>query len=194
MTATFWGPHFPLRHWGPHFPGYLVDAGNPPSGAATFVLMIEGGAQITYSWRTDVFKAYSGIERRAAELDDPLQSLKGSALLIGDGVRIARSQLALYAAAGRPFLIALPFEDRSLVADASGASVFPSSTDDVDWCNVGQRVVVVSINESDYVEAVIVSVAAGEIVLDTEPGTVGNIGGVAFHDVLGQVSHSKNSM
>ncbi len=178
MGADFWGPHFPRRHWGPHFPGWVVDPGNPPTGAATFVLILEAGVQVTYTWQTDVFKPYSGRERRTSLRDDPLQSLSGSALLIGDDVRIERATLARYAAAGRPFLIGLPYESLTLRADPSGQTVYVYSTVNCDWTNLGQRVIVVSRDQQSFAEFSVVSSTSDSITLDNNPGDEGLAGGV----------------
>lgn len=182
MSLSYWGPHFPqpsgaLSYWGGHFPEGDVDTGNPPTGAATFVLLLDAGVTVTYGWQTDVFKSYGGIERRAALLDDPLQTIRGTALLIGNAARGMRSTLARFAAIGRAFLLALPYEELTLVQDSSGTTVYPSSTTNCDWANQGQRVVIVASDNETFVEGVIQSKTSSTMVLDITPGAVGIAGG-----------------
>ncbi len=164
------------RFWGPHFPDgadVVIDQVSPtgPETVATFALKLETGVSITYSWETDVFKAYDGSERRASTLEDPKQSYQGTALLLdGDSLDV-RSQIARYAALGRPFLLGLPFEEVTIPAEADGFTVPVASTDLLDWALPGQRVIVFQ-SDGDYQDAVIQAVGSDEIDLNVAPAFV----------------------
>ncbi len=157
------------RYWGAHFsdgadvetPPLVEPTG--PQAAATFVLQLENGLKVGLSWATDLFKSYTGKERRASLLDDPRQQYAGRALLLGDHVRQVRSQLARYAALGRPFLLGLPFEETILTADAAGA-VCAVADAALDWAVKGQRVIAIS--GAGSVEAVIQDASGSSITLD----------------------------
>jgi hypothetical protein len=49
----------------------VVIPGVGPAGAATFVLDLEAGSQLTFSWRTEVQKALNGLEQRICDGDAP---------------------------------------------------------------------------------------------------------------------------
>jgi hypothetical protein len=153
------------------FPGY------GPSGVATFALDLEDGFKVTLSWRTDVISHADGTEQRISTLDRPVQHYDGAALLIGSTRRLARARLARYAAQGAEFLLALPHEALTPIADASGAQLTVSSLTYCDWKEVGQRVVVLSADRSQSVDGVIQAVSGNHVTLDVAPGSVGAEGG-----------------
>lgn len=207
--GRFWGPMYPeawadvnRRYWGdvPDPSGALRFRGNMypdpgpgpgavtpigPAGAATFVADLDSPMTVTFGWQTDLAKSRDGQERRAAVLDHPKRTFKGSALLIGGAsVRTLRAQLARYAARGATFLLGLPFEGVLLTQDAAGAVVFIAATAAAnnDWINPGQRVVVMSASRV-AVDAVIQSVAGGSVTLDISPGAVAKAGGILMPSV-----------
>ncbi|RPH65005.1 MAG: hypothetical protein EHM89_00250 [Acidobacteria bacterium] len=188
MTISFFGQHFPDANlvdgkifWDGHFPDGGQDpefaVGFGPAGVATLVLDLENGFQVTYNWITDVkIKTRSGKEQRISRNDVARQSFSGSALLRADSPRTVRAQMARFAAVGAQFLLGLPHEDLTIAADASTFTVFVHSTAYSDWAKPGQRVVVA--RAGSFVDAVIQSVTSTTIVLDIEPGSLGNVGGV----------------
>ncbi len=180
---SWWGGWFPegpgLSYWGGHFPEGAADPGLPPAGSATFAL-VESGARVTYAWRTGQFKSYSGIERRSSIVDDPAQRFEGQALLTGANTRAVRSQLAKYAALGRPFLLGLSYESLAIRAAAVGTTIAVHSTALSDWAIPGTRVLVRHETYGDW-EGVILSVAATTVVVTDGvggPGVIGGPGGV----------------
>lgn len=176
---SFWGRHFPRLHWGGyarHFPGDGA-VGLAPAGSATFALL--ENATVTYAWRTGLFKSYSGLERRSNIVDDPAHRYEGSAVLVGNNTRATRSRLAKFAALGRPFLLGLSYEQLTIRAAAVGSTVYVYSTARSDWAIPGGRVIVRHKTHGDA-ERVIVSVGADSLVLDSAPGSCGNLGAVVM--------------
>ncbi len=186
----FWGPHFPspgaLSYWGGHFPEDLAAPGTIP-GRSLFgptgpliALSLETGAVVTYSWQTDLFKSYSGLECRAGLLDDPRQTYKGSAHLLADATLVQRSRLARSAAAGSGFLLALPFEELSIAGPASGGTVpvHAAALALCDWAHPGQRCVVMDVVDgvTVAVEGVVQSSTSTTIVMSPAPGANARIG------------------
>jgi hypothetical protein len=184
--GLIWGPAYPdawdtaIKFWGPAYgeptPNRTFIAGVGPDGVATFALDIEG-LELTFTWVTDVFKSYSGLERRQAILDRPKRHIEGSALLVGDSMRSVRSKLQQFAALGQPFLLGLPFEGLLLTQDSVSYEVYVDTIANQDWINVGQRVIIIAADETS-VEGVIQSSSGSTIVLDVVPGATGVAGGV----------------
>jgi hypothetical protein len=160
-------------YWDGHFP-FDVEATPDvppvtPEGAATFALRLEAGTKVTYSWQTDVQKAYGGKEHRACLLDDPREEYAGSAFMAADFALQTRVSIAQLAAAGSVFSLGLPYEETT-VSDVSGDVVTvgdPTST--LDWAVKGQRVLVHrgASDDTDVAEAVIQDVGASNLTLDT---------------------------
>jgi hypothetical protein len=189
MGTKHWGPHFPdarqpgVKHWSIHFPDRDT---NPalfpaygPGGIATFVPEFKGEFTLKLSWVTDIIKARSGKEQRIATIQAPKQSYEGDVHLEAQDARSLRAALARFSAAGATYLLGLPHESMSLVADASGTNVFVSSSGGInlcDWREIGQRVAVRD-TEGNYVEATIQLVNGGTITLDKSVGSVGRYGG-----------------
>lgn len=178
----YWGPHFPdaasnttgKKFWGPHFPdpGRTANVARyGPTTAATFILLLDGQVSVSYQWATDIFKARSGLERRANLVDDPGITISGNAILNAADTLAIRARLAQFAALGRPFGLALPFEETILTADADGAKVFCDTTDR-DWAVAGQAVALINYDNT-AVERVIQAVTTTEIILDSSPGDAG---------------------
>lgn len=159
--------------------GAPVIPGVGPAGAATFVLDLENGASITYSWHTDVepLKSMGGLEQRVSLGDAPAQHYDVTAFMLDADERTVRSALIVAAATGQAFLLGLPFEELSLSADATGATENVFSTALSDWANnPGQRVMSIS-PDGTAAAGVVQSATATTIVLDSAPGAAGKRGG-----------------
>jgi hypothetical protein len=174
---SHWGPHFgpdgSSSHWGPHFPEYSTPQ-QAPHGVAT--ILLEQAASVTYSWKTDVHKSSNGKERRISIWDAPRIRLDGTAYLLGADSREQRSRLARFAALGSAFNLALPFEEVTLSADATGATLHVNSTAYLDWCLPGTPVVVIS-PSGEIGEDVVQSSTANTIVVATSLGSIARAGG-----------------
>lgn len=174
MSSSWFAKWFPQRWWGPWFPGPtpnpILIPGVGPAGAATFALDLEGGAQLTMSWVTDIQTAEDGTETRRAILDAPKRKISGQAYLLGDATRATRVRLGRYMKSGQPFLLSLPYEELTLAADAAAkvVSVHSGALALVDWNVKGQRVVVQ--NGDDFAKGVVQAVASDSITLDMAPG------------------------
>jgi hypothetical protein len=189
MTAAvqYWGPHFPdasgtALWFGPHFPDGIAQAGvivgSGPAGVFSFALSLESGAQLTWTWLTDVFKAYDGSERRIAAIDQPKSSVSGQAYLIGDATRATRAQIARSAASGAPFTLGLPYEGVTMTGPASGKVLPVDSTLALDWCQLGQRVIV-QLGDA-FISAVIQAFTSNTITIDEDPSSVDGFGAVVM--------------
>lgn len=149
-----------------------------PAGAATFVLDLEDGLNVTLEWQTDVFKAYDGKEQRRAILDSPRRRFRGTALLAGDAVLTTRAQLAKFATTGQPFALGLPYEALLLTGDANAKTVTVEAGQlaQCDWANPGQRVVILGRDRSTR-DAVIQNASGSTIALSLAVGSTGKEGG-----------------
>lgn len=184
--GSYWGPHFPRRrgghsYWNRHFPDEpsLVVPPVEPGAPASFALLLESAATLSFSWRTGVFKSYSGKERRSSSVDDPALWLEGQARLVGAQTRTIRAQLAQRAAQGLPFLLGLPHEELTVRAASSGTVVPVYSTATSDWCLPGQPVYVVHKTHGSIL-GVIQSVTSNTITLDVSPGDCGKLAAVVI--------------
>lgn len=181
--GSYWGPHFPRKsrghdsYWNRHFPDEpsLTVPPTGPAAPTNFALILAKNASLTSSWRTGVFKSYSGKERRSSTVDDPALWFEGAADLVGANTRTMRAQLATRAASGLPFLLGLPHEEMSLRAGSTGAVVPVYDTTKSDWCLVGQPVYVVHQTRGS-VYGVIQAVSSNTITLDVSPELVGSRG------------------
>jgi hypothetical protein len=187
-VTTYWGQHFPdldsedYLYWDTHFPDGANSTDFPgygPPGAGTFILQLDASASVKHQWKTDIIKRFGGKEQRIAVLDAPKQFYSGAAKLINDVPRAVRSQLARYAALGREFLIGLPYEELTLIADSVTTTVYVNNTalQMSDWAKIGQRVAVVAAGVDTGITAIIQGTSTGTITLDVEPGAVGIAGG-----------------
>src|SRR5207247_143884 len=101
VAVAYWGPHFPPKgassDWDGHFPEGItpyVIAGSGPAGSSTFALVLDEELIVRWSYRTAVFKAHHGEEKRS-QLDQVARtSYSGTALLLADGTRANRARLA----------------------------------------------------------------------------------------------------
>ncbi|HEU4727693.1 MAG TPA: hypothetical protein VFT22_07385 [Kofleriaceae bacterium] len=118
------------------------------AGAATFVLSLESGVKITYSWSTSVFTSYSGKEQRESPFGSPRRRIEGTAFLLDASDRDAKSALVRAAAQGSVFLLALPFEELLISSDSPNSTVNVESTALCDWAQPGQRAVIVAADDS----------------------------------------------
>ena len=148
-------------------------------GASTFLLSLQPGTKVIYGWSTDVITSYSGREQRQSAYGQPRQRYEGVAFLLDGADRDVRGAMMAGAASGATFTLALPYEELSLSADASGTILQVGSTEGVDWLVVGQRVVVVS-PAGVTAAAVVQSFTATTITLDIYPGALGVAGGAVM--------------
>jgi hypothetical protein len=147
-----------------------------PAGAATFVLDLEIGSQLTFSWRTEVQKALNGIEQRISDADSPAIAYDVTAFLFDEEERTVRSALIVGAATSQPFLLALPFEGLEVSTGSVGAIVNVWSSTLCDWANPGQRVCVKAPDGTTAL-GVVQSATPSSITLDVAPGSAGVAGG-----------------
>jgi hypothetical protein len=151
-------------------------------GAATFVLSLEPGTKLTYSWLTEVLSMYDGTEQRISWQESPAIRVEGPAFLLDVGDRAARAALMRSAASGATFLLALPMEAVQTVGDADGTTLTVVSTAMLDWLQAGQRAVLVG---ADGVSGAVVvqSSTATTITIDAVPDDV-NATGSALMPVI----------
>lgn len=154
-----------------------VVPGVGPAGAASFLLDLDAGARVTYSWTTDVSKAWNGLEQRISLIGAPRQAYAASAYLIDASERTVRAALLTAAAQSQPFLLGLPYEELPLSADASGTTLTVDTTALCDWALPGQRVLIESRDRSVRASAVVQSAGPTTIVVDPAPGAAGDRGG-----------------
>jgi len=133
-----------------------------PIGAATFVLALGQGTKITFLWATSLTRSYSGRETRSSPYGQPGRRIEGPAFLVDAGSRDARGALVRAASTGAIFALALPFEALLITADSPSSVITVSSTTQCDWALVGQRVVVLGVDDTT-VSAVIQSTTATTI-------------------------------
>ena len=147
-----------------------------PAGAATLVLSLQPGTRCTYSWHTDIFRSYSGLEQRCNTTGPaPRQRFEGQAFLLDAASRDLRTTLQRAAAQGSTFLLALPYEELVTTADSSGTILTVATTTQSDWAIVTQRVMLIG-NDETTLSAVIQAVTPTQIRLDVTPGAIGKMG------------------
>jgi len=111
-------------------------------GAATFVLGLESGARITFSWATDVIATYGGQEQRQSAFGSPRRRIEGNAFVLDAADRDVKGALVRAAAQGSTFLLAIPMEEVSIAADSPGSVLNVTTTVGHDWALPGQRIVI----------------------------------------------------
>lgn len=151
----------------------------PPS-AATFVLSMEAGAKVRYSFGGIVDKSWNGTEQRVGLFSGPRQSYDCAVYTkLDSGSLDVRSNLLRSAARGQTFDLALPYEEITLSADSVGAvvSCAPWTIANCDWAIVGQRVIVANSAMDASVSGVIMAIGATTLTLDVVPGVIGKAGG-----------------
>lgn len=154
-----------------------------PSAAATFLLALEPGTKVTYSWSTSIVTSYSGAEQRESPFGQPRRRVDGTAFLLDGPDRDAKGSLMRSAARGSLFLVALPFEELAVTADSAGTVVTVDSTALCDWALPGQRAVVLAVDGVSKAIVVVQSKTATTITIATINasdnftfGTLGTIG------------------
>lgn len=169
--------------WQPLLPGAELIAGATPTipgvgpaSAATFAILVEAGAKVTYSWQTNVIKAWSGLEQRIALLGAPRQRYDFASLLTDAQWRTILSSLVGNAATAQPFLLGLSYEALTLSADSGGATVSVWSTASADWVQVGQRAVVLGRDGITAIGCVIQSSTSNSITVDVDVSVVAKNG------------------
>ena len=146
-----------------------------PAGAATFAMLIEQGAQVTYAWKTDIEKAWSGLEQRICRLGSPQQSYEFTTELTDAQWRTVLQSLVGNAATAQAFLVGLSYEELTLTG--AGSTVLPvTSTASWDWTTAGQRVVVVGLDGLTFLNAVIQSTTGTSITVDTDCSSIAKAG------------------
>jgi hypothetical protein len=148
-----------------------------PAGAATFAMLIESGAKVTYSWQTNVLKAWSGLEQRVATLGAPRQRYECVSLLTDAQWRVILSSLVANAATAQPFLLGLTYEALP-VTGGGGHNVSVPSTSLSDWLVAGQRAVVVSPDQNTVIGCVVQSATGTTITMDVDVSAAALSGGI----------------
>lgn len=133
-------------------------------GAATFVLSLEPGTKVTYSWQTTVISSYDGSEQRESTISQPRRRFDGAAFLVDAGFRDLTGTLQRAAAQGSTFLLALSMEEILITADSVDVTVTVESTAGYDWVIPGQRCVVAGTNGTT-VNAIVQSSTATTITI-----------------------------
>ena len=161
-----------MWHWqpipaaGPLLLGTVVVPGRGPAGAATFVLNIEQGAQVTYQWATDVIRSRRGTEKRIQLIGCPRESYAFDAFVTDAQLARIQSNMAVNAAAAERFLVGLAHEAATIMASSTGVVVTVSDTTLLDWKYPGARVVVFDEATEISTPAVVQSSTATTITLD----------------------------
>lgn len=135
-----------------------------PAGVAVLAMATESGAKVTYSFQTNVLKAFSGKEARVGVVGAPRQTFSFAAVLDDDGTRQALSMLAGFAPSAPVFQLALAFEELTVVSSVgSGVFVNPAALAMCDWAVPGQRFVVIAKNGAVSPVATVQAAAVGTI-------------------------------
>ena len=166
--------------------------GGDPEHAGTLALPVELGAKVHYSWETNILTSWSGEEQRIALLARPRRRFEFTSLMTDAQARQAFGTLSQHAAAAPTFLLALAYEDVTII-DVDGADVTVPPFAPCDWAIEGQRVVVVA-KDGTFEDAAIVSVASNVLTLDStltsaEPGARIMPGLVVYLEDTQQLSH-----
>jgi len=116
---------------------YLVTPAAPPVippgsgtvGAGTFILSLQPGTKLTFSFKTTIIPSYAGSEQRESTRRIPQRKFEGNAFLVDSGMRDLAGTMQRSAAHGATFLLALPMEQLPIVANSLGTVVtVPSAT------------------------------------------------------------------
>lgn len=137
-----------------------------PLGAATFAMLLEQGAKVTYSWQTPLNKAWSGLEQRIATLGAPRQKYEFATHVNDTQLRSLLNALVANAPAAQPFLLGLSFEEISILGASQGTTLSTGSTSSADWLVAGQRAVVLSADWSTITNCVVQSFTSNTITVD----------------------------
>lgn len=151
--------------------GDLVHGFDAP-GAATFILSLEPGTKITYSWSTSIITSYAGLEQRESPFGQPRRRIEGAAFLIDGPQRDVKGAMMRAAARGTPFSVGLPFEELVITADSTGTAIAVGSTALCDWAIPGQRVAIVG---SDGTVVLAVVQATSPTAIDVAPVDTGGV-------------------
>jgi len=189
----------PQHHWPywrePWLRGYqafvdeglqLAISGSGDIGSTTFVLSLEPGTKVIYSWSTSIITMYSGTEQRISPFAQPKRRFEGTAFLLDGSSRDIRGTLMRTAAAGSTFMLALPFEEIVITADSPGLVIAVQVSVDTDWDIPGQRCIVLApdgtsvgvvIQGSTSTTITVARVDANGNVIASTLGTAGRAGG-----------------
>lgn len=173
------------RYWDGHYPDSPSTTITPnvvprqgPPGEATFVLSMDSGSKVTFIWRTTISPSESQKERRQSWLKHPVIKFDGGAMVVGHANTMEiRAHLAKFAALGNPFLLALPYEELTIMGPAVGAVVPVANTTRSDWANPGQRVAILSADgDQSESDLGILEVDTNSITLDKVPTSLARLG------------------
>jgi hypothetical protein len=142
-----------------------------PSGPVLVVLMESGRSSVTLEWATEIHKAWSGAEYRAALLSGPRRVYDATALLVDGDRRDVRTNLLVNAANGAAFLLGVPWEEATILAPSAGTVVTVASVAELDWVVPGQRVIAISPDLTTATAVVQGAVSPTQFSLDTALGS-----------------------
>lgn len=126
--------------------GAGIVSGIGSAGAATLILGLEPGTQVTLSWSTDIVRSYNGLEMRSSPLSQPRLHVQGVGFFVDASSRDARGALMRAAATGSTFLLAASYEELVTTANATSTTLpvlTVTSTSGCDWALPGQRAAIV---------------------------------------------------
>lgn len=153
-----------------------VVAARGPAIAATIIPNAEEGSTITYSWHTDIIPARNGTEHRQALRLVPRETYSLATHLTDAQLATLQTALILNAAQGDAFGVPLEHEALLITATTTGTTLTVGSTALSDWCEPGQRAIVIAPNHTDVAIGVVQSITATSITLDVAVGAAGKAG------------------
>jgi hypothetical protein len=167
------------------FPPVAAVTPRGPAGAATFVVDVEAGATVTYSWATDVITSLKGNEHRASMVSCPREKYAFTATITDADLRVVQGALFKNNATAQPFLVGLMHEGVTIAAPTTSSVVQVSTTAFIDWAEAGQRVVVYAEDPTDPTERLVVTtyvraVTATTLTLNDAVGAAGVVGAVVM--------------
>lgn len=153
-----------------------VEPARGPAVAAVLLVDPNVGSSVTYSWATNVLPARDGTEQRIALRSCPRESYEFSTLLSSSQAAQLQSALFLGAPGGNAFGVPLMHESLLVTLTTTANVITVTTTALSDWCEIGQRVLVLAPNGSDTAIGVIQSFTATTIRLDVAVGAAGKRG------------------
>lgn len=145
---------------------YVQHSARGATFSTVLFLEPEDGAQVTYSWATEIRESRNGKETRFSLRDAPHESYTFPFTLSDSDIALLQGQLIKAAATGSVFGVALQHESILVTAASSGSTLTVSSTAYSDWCYAGQTVAVQGIDGTLAGTGVIQQVAANSLTLD----------------------------
>lgn len=140
--------------------------GRGPNGT-TLVMLVEDGAQVTWSWATDVLPARDGIEHRIQTTDTPRVTFQFSANLKDPQAQSLQSMMIRRAAKAQVFLVGDMTEASTItIASVASTTINVNTTTMMDWAYAGSRIAVFNTTTEVGQTAVIQSFSANQIIVD----------------------------